>query len=181
LTAVATHLLTLPYLKAIGGVLLLGIAFKLLKEEEESAEGVKVAETLRGAIATILVADFVISLENILAVAAAAHGIIGLLLFGLMFSMAILMLGGALTANLIVRFWWLAYMGAGVIAWVGAELVLGDPLIADTLHLPHFVEMLIAAVVMIATLALAHYVHRHRPGRQRAAERMLTASPTEHK
>ncbi len=140
----------------------------------------KAAATLRGAIATILVADFVMSLDNILAVAAAAHGDIGLLLFGLMLSMAILMLGGALTANLVAHFWWLAYLGAGVIAWVGTELVLRDAVLAEHLHLPGFAENLIAAVVTVATLALAHYFHRHRPGRQRAMERMLTATPAEH-
>src|SRR3954452_18896645 len=62
LTSVATLLLTLPFLKDIGGLLLVAIAFKLLKEEEESAEGVKVAVTLRSAITTILIADFIMSL-----------------------------------------------------------------------------------------------------------------------
>src|SRR5262245_47315925 len=112
LTAVASFLLTLPLLEAIGGVLLLIIAFKLLKEEEESAEGVDVATTMRGATTTILVADFVMSLDNILAVAAAAHGDFSLLLFGLVVSMGFVMLGGALAASLISRFWWMVYVGA---------------------------------------------------------------------
>jgi YjbE family integral membrane protein len=176
LTAVATLLLTLPLLKAVGGLLLLYIAFKLLKTEEENLEGVKVAATLRGAIVTILIADFVMSLDNILAVAAAAHGDLPLLLFGLAFSMGILMLGGALAANLINRFWWLVYVGSGVIAWVGAEMIQGDPWVAQLVHLPDSAELVVAAVVTAITLGAAHYFHRHLPARRRAMVRMATGS-----
>lgn len=181
LTAVATLLLTLPLLKAIGGLLLLWIAFKLLKAETETAGGVKVAGTMRDAITTILIADFVMSLDNILAVAAAAHGNVGLLLFGLALSMAILMLGGALTANLINRIWWLVYVGSGVIAWVGAEMILGDSVVQGAVHFPAPFETVIAAATAVATLAVAHYFQRLLPERRRqATERMVTASEAEH-
>ena len=166
LTAVATFLLTISGLKAVGGVLLLWIAFKLLKEEEESAEGVKEAATLRAAILTILLADFIMSLDNVLGVAAAAHGDLALLIMGLGLSMAILMVGGSLIANLINRLWWLAYLGAGVIAWTGVEMFLGDPLVEHAASLPRAAEVPIALGVTVATLALAHYVHRHRPARR---------------
>ena len=126
LTALATMLLSLPALKAIGGLLLLWIAFKLLRQEQEDADQPNMANTLRGAILTILVADFVMSLDNVLGVAAASQGEIGLLIFGLGLSMAILMLGGSLFAGLVNRFCWMAYLGAAVIAWTGGQLVLED-------------------------------------------------------
>jgi YjbE family integral membrane protein len=173
LTAVATLLLTLPLLRAVGGVLLLWIAWKLLKEEEESAEGVQVASSMREAIMTILAADFIMSLDNVLGVAAAAHGDVGLLMFGLVLSMAILMIGGGITANLINRFWWLAYIGAGVIAWVGAEMLFADPYVEQVLHLSTAAHLLVITVATAATLALAHIFHRHLPSRRRAAEKML--------
>ncbi len=167
LTAVAALLLTLPALKAVGGILLLWIAFKLLKEEEESVEGVKVAATMRAAIVTILLADFIMSLDNVLGVAAASHGDLGLLIFGLALSMAILMLGGSLIASLINRLWWLVYVGSGVIAWTGAEMFLSDDLVRHAGVLPEDAELPIAAGVTLATLGLAHYVHRHRPAQKR--------------
>src|SRR5207245_3276559 len=96
LTAVATYLLLIPGLRQVGGVLLLWIAFKLLKVEEESEEGVRGAVRFRDAITTILIADLIMSLDNILGVAAVANGNIPLLLIGLAMSMAIVMVGGGI-------------------------------------------------------------------------------------
>ena len=169
LTAVATVLLTLPALKAVGGLLLLWIATSLLKEEEESHEGVKQAATLRGALLTILVADLVMSTDNVLGVAAAAHGDLVLLVFGLALSMAILMLGGSLVASLINRLWWLVYVGAAVIAWTGVDLLLDDPLLAQYVDLADEVELMVAAVVTALVVGTAHVLHRRRPAPGRGA------------
>ncbi|HLQ77261.1 MAG TPA: TerC family protein, partial [Terriglobia bacterium] len=122
LTAVAAFLLTLKGLQLAGGVLLLWIGFKLLKQEEESHEGVKVAGSMKEAVITILIADFVMSLDNVLGVAGASHGSAELLIFGLVLSMGILMFMGNLVANLINRMWWLAYAGSAVIAWTGGRM-----------------------------------------------------------
>ncbi len=168
LTFVAALLLTLPALKAIGGALLLWIAFKMFKEEEETTEEVKVAANLRSAIFTILLADFIMSTDNILGVAAASHGSFELLLFGLILSMTILMIGGSLVANLINRIPWLIYLGAAVIAWTGTEMFLSDELVGQSGALPHGWEMPAAALVTVVTIAAAHYFHRQRPAWQRA-------------
>src|SRR5262245_61980293 len=90
LTVVAVFLLEVPGLRLLGGALLMWIGFKLLKEEEEVHEGIKVAASVREAILTILVADFIMSTDNVLGVAAASEGSLQLLLFGLLLSMAIL-------------------------------------------------------------------------------------------
>lgn len=163
LTLVAAYLLQIPVLQLAGGVLLIWIAFKLLKSDEESHEGVKVAASMREAITTILIADFVMSLDNVLSVAAASHGSYGLLMFGLLLSMAILMFMGNLVANLINKIWWLSYVGAAVIAWTGVEMVFSDRWYVDNFGTPAaLIRYGIALGVTLGTLALAHWFHRVR-------------------
>jgi YjbE family integral membrane protein len=170
LTAVAAKLLDLPALQAIGGVLLLWIAFRLLERESDGADDVRVASTLRGAIATILLADVVMSLDNVLGVAAASDGNIALLLFGLLVSMAIVMLGGGIVADLIDRLWWLAYVGAAVIAWTGAEMIQEDAIVAGLGHLRLELQLAVNAVITVGVVGLAHYVHRRQPVLQRSEQ-----------
>jgi YjbE family integral membrane protein len=170
LTAIATMLLQLPWIRLIGGALLLWIGFKLLEEEEEEHEGVGKAEGLYQAITTIIVADFVMSVDNILGVAAAAHGDLGLLIFGLAFSMVVVMVGGSLIAAMIDRFWWLAYLCSAVIAWTGAEMMFEDSVVEGLLGEPTFATFGLIALSTAAVLTAAHYVHRYRPARRRIGE-----------
>ena len=170
LTGVAVLLLGIPALKAIGGILLLWIAFRLLEREDEPGAGVRAASTLRGAIATILLADVVMSLDNVLGVAAASNGDVGLLVFGLLVSMAIVMLGGGLFADLIDRLWWLAYVGAAVIAWTGSEMIQEDVFAAGLAALPIFLEIGVNVLVTVAVVGLAHVVHRRQPVLRRSAQ-----------
>src|SRR5262245_4998814 len=130
LTVIAALLLLVPGLELVGGLLLIWIGFRLLEQEEESHEGIKVAGGMKEAVVTILVADFIMSTDNVLGVAVASGGNLGLLLFGLLLSMAILMFMGNLVADLLNRFWWLAYVGSGVIAWTGTLMSIEDPLVA---------------------------------------------------
>ena len=161
LTAIAAFLLRLQGLQATGGLLLLWIAIKLLKQEEESHEGIKSAATLGGAIATILVADFIMSLDNVLGVAGASEGNISLLLFGLMLSMTILMFLGSVVAELVNRLWWLAYVGSGVIAWTGSAMIFEDPLVHTRISVDGVVRYFICGLIMAATLLFAHLIRRH--------------------
>jgi YjbE family integral membrane protein len=164
LTAIAAVLLRVSGLQIIGGLLLIGIGFRLLKEEEESHEGIKVAASMREAITTILIADFIMSLDNVLGVAAASDNDLRLLVFGLVFSMAILMAMGSIVANLINRFAWLSYLGAAVIAWTGATMIFEDPFLVERVApVNHVVIYITAGIVTIAVLALAHWFHRRRP------------------
>jgi YjbE family integral membrane protein len=161
LTIIAAFLLLVPGLELVGGLLLIWIGFRLLEQEEESHEGIKVAATMKEAITTILIADFIMSTDNVLGVAGASEGNIGLLFFGLALSMAILMFMGNLVADLLNRFWWLAYVGSGVIAWTGTVMVIKDPLIGR--YLPVLLRLNVyvyAVAVTIATLAAAHWYHR---------------------
>jgi len=162
LTAIAALLMKLAGLRLVGGLLLVSIGFKLLKEEEESHDGVKVAASMREAIATILIADFVMSLDNVLGVAGASEGNISLLLFGLIFSMAILMFMGNLVAGLINRFWWLAYVGSGVIAWTGAIMIFEDSVVTQRLVVSNALQYVTAGMITTGTLVSAHWFHRVR-------------------
>jgi YjbE family integral membrane protein len=162
LTAVAFFLLGIPGLGLVAGALLVWIAFKLLAEEEASHDGVKQATGMKEAIVTILVADLIMSVDNVIGVAAAAGGNLILLIFGLVLSMGILMVLGSFVAELINKFWWLAYVGSAVIAWTGAGLVFRDPILAGRISLSNTIEQGVAGAITIGTLAFAHWFHRVR-------------------
>jgi YjbE family integral membrane protein len=164
LTAVAALLLGVPGLRAVGGLLLLWIAFRLLKKPDEHGSE-RAAGSLRAAVLTILVADVVMSLDNVLGVAGASHGDLTLLLFGLALSVAVLMVGGSIVASLVNRFWWLTYLGSAVIAWTGVGLVLEDEALGNVLDVPTWVELPITVLVVGIVLAAAHWVHVVRPAR----------------
>jgi YjbE family integral membrane protein len=188
LTAVAAMLLQIPYLKVAGGILLAWIAFRLLKQEEESAEGVGGSGSFREAIQTIIIADFIMSVDNILGVAAASKGNMGLLLFGLGLSMAIMMVAGSAVATMIDKFWWLVYVGCAVIAWISVEMVLTDRVAGVffsnlglvTQHYDEHIDsivleptvsgMIVMAIGTLIILLTAHYFHRHRPNKLRSLE-----------
>ena len=170
LTAVASFLLKLAWIRLVGGAMLLWIGFKLLEREEEIHDGEGKAESFFSAISTIIVADFVMSLDNILGVAAAAHGDLALLIFGLAFSMVVVVIGGSLIASVLDRFWWLAYLGSAVIAWTGAEMIFEDSKVEEYLGEPVTTTYILIAVITITVLAAAHYFHRHRPKPRRLSQ-----------
>jgi YjbE family integral membrane protein len=170
LTAVAALLLDLPALKAIGGVLLLWIAYGLLKVEADDGGRARTASTLSGAIGTILLADFIMSLDNVLGVAAASNGDVLLLTFGLVVSMALVMLGGGLFAELIDRLWWLAYAGALVIAWTGVDMIQDEGLFGPVGDLPLAARVAINGLVSAAVVVLAHRAHRRQPATRQTAQ-----------
>jgi YjbE family integral membrane protein len=129
-TFVAAQLLQVPFLQFGGGALLLWIAWKLLRQEEPTGEhGVRQSTTLLEAIWIIAMADFIMSTDNMLAVAAASHGSFFLLMFGLGLSIPIIMAGSAFVARLMGRYKWLVALGAGILGWVAGEMIVGDKLI----------------------------------------------------
>jgi predicted tellurium resistance membrane protein TerC len=98
------------------------------------------------------------STDNVLGVAAASDGDVRLLILGLVLSMAILMFLGSLVADLVNRFWWLAYLGAAVIAWTGAVMAFDDPIVDQG----GVIRYGAAAAITLGTLAFAHWYHRVR-------------------
>jgi YjbE family integral membrane protein len=121
------YLLGLPWLRLIGGVLLLWIAVKLLIQEEADETSVASSESLWGAVRTVAIADIVMSLDNVLAIAAAARGDTMLIVFGLAISIPLIVAGATLIMALLTRFPILVWAGAGLLGWIAGELLMEDP------------------------------------------------------
>jgi YjbE family integral membrane protein len=132
-TILAALLLDIPLLRAIGGALLLWIAYKLVRPHED-AHNISAAHSLAQAVQTIILADFVMSLDNILAVGGASEGHLGLLIFGLIFSIPILMLGSELVARVLGRLPILLYFGVVVLVLTATRMILHDDVIQKFHH-----------------------------------------------
>ena len=131
LIAVITQILLIPFLQALGGLVLVWIAIKLVRQDASDTKGHKVREvaTLWEAIGIIIVADLIMSLDNVLAVAATAHGDLTLVLFGIGLSIPIVICGSTLLARLMDRFRWIVWLGGGVLGWVAGDLAITDTLV----------------------------------------------------
>jgi YjbE family integral membrane protein len=128
LTIVAVELLRLPYLKLVGALLLLWIGIKLLVPEEEEGEGGKRAiGSMATAVRTILFADLVMSLDNVIAVAAAAKGSLTLLIVGLVISIPLVIFGSTLLMKVMDRWPIIVTIGAALLGWVAGEMAVTDP------------------------------------------------------
>ena len=125
LTLTAVALLAMPYLKLIGAVLLLWIGVQLINSEESNGN-IDSSDNLAAAIKTILIADLVMSLDNVIAVAAAAKGSMLLLILGLAISIPLVIFGSTLMIRLMERFPVIVVLGAGLIGWVGGETIVSD-------------------------------------------------------
>src|SRR6478735_3562989 len=121
-----TYLLAVPYLKVVGGLLLFWIAIKLAVGEEEAHGNIEASESLWKAVRTIAIADAVMSLDNVIAIAAAARGHAELFIFGLLLSIPLIIMGAQLLTSIIERFPILIWLGAALLGWIAAEMILGD-------------------------------------------------------
>ena len=132
LTIVAVELLRLPYLKLIGSALLVWIAVKLLMPEDDGDDGgAATGSSLASAIKTILIADLVMSLDNVIGVAAAAKGSILLLILGLGISIPLVIFGSTLLLKLMERYPVIITLGAALLGWVAGDMATTDPAIKD--------------------------------------------------
>lgn len=124
-----THLLRVPFLQSICGMLLIWIAVKLVRPNQSSPDDVRSGSTLKEAIWVIVVADMVMSLDNVLAISAAAAGDMVLVTFGLLLSIPLVVWGSGILARLMHRFPLIIWIGGGVLGFVAGDLVLKDPLV----------------------------------------------------
>ena len=157
-TVLAALLLDVPLLQAIGAFLLLYIAFKLLKPVEAHHD-ISAAGSLREALKTIILADVVMSLDNILAVGGAAHGNIWLLLFGLGLSVPILLFGSSLIARAIDRYPILNYIGSGILVITATRMFLEDAVVHDFISFSLPVEILVIAGVTAIVLGIGYWLN----------------------
>src|ERR1700712_1557198 len=132
-TGIVATLMVLPYLKLAGGLALLIIAAKLLVPEDEGA-GVPPGPSLWHAVRIVVIADIVMSLDNVIAVAAAANGQLPLLVLGLAISIPMIIAGAALIMMILDRMPILVWLGAALLGWIGGDVIATDPAIAPRLH-----------------------------------------------
>lgn len=156
-TALVTWLLSIPLLQAIGGALLAWIAVKLLTQKEEiNINAADDTTSFYSAVKTIILADAVMSLDNVLAVAGAAHGSIPLVVFGLLLSVPIVIFGSQMVSLLVEKYPVLLFGGAGVLAWTAGKMLMEDAMIQrvviflglGNLRLEIFTPLSITAIVM---------------------------------
>jgi len=175
LTVVAVQLLALPYLQIVGGLLLLWIGTQLLGDGDEGEGESKEYGSLMAAVRTILIADLVMSLDNVIAVAAAAKGSTTLLILGLAISIPLVIFGSTLMIRLMERFPTVVTFGAALIGWVGGETIISDnvlkPLVED-LHWLHYAGPALGAALVLGT---GTFLARRGSGQQAHADQDASA------
>lgn len=132
---VATALLQIPYLQLIGGILLLWIALKLVSDDHQGTENIEASANLWGAVKTIIVADVVMSLDNVIAIVGVAKGNYLLLIIGLAISIPIIIWGSKLILYFIERWPIIITIGAAFLGWVGGEMFVSES------HIAHYLEV----------------------------------------
>jgi YjbE family integral membrane protein len=163
LTLVVVWLLKIPGLLLIGGLLLVWIAYKLLAEEK--GHDVKAGGSIIAAIRTIVIADTVMGLDNVLAVAGAAHGDFFLVILGLLISVPIVVWGSTLILRWVERFPIIIYIGAGVLAWTASKMIVEEPFIASFFDENSLLKWALTALIVVGVLYLGY------SKKQRAAAR----------
>jgi YjbE family integral membrane protein len=133
--AIVSALLQVPLLQLIGGILLVWIAFKLVRPSHggEASGQVRHGASVWEAVWIIIVADIIMSLDNVIAIAGAAHGNMVLVVFGIGLSIPLVVAGSGILAQLMNRFQWIIWIGGGVLGYVAGEMIARDSLVADRL------------------------------------------------
>ena len=167
---IITTVMTMPYLKLVGGILLLWIAIKLLTPEEGHGGGgahgqIEPVSNLWHAIKIIAIADAVMSLDNVIAIAMAARGSIELLAFGLFVSIPLIMAGAAIVMSLTERFPIIVWAGAALLGWIAGEIMAKDPLISGhldpaTAHTVALVSATLGALFVVGTSLVRRRMRR---------------------
>jgi YjbE family integral membrane protein len=163
LTSCAALLMTLPYIQIVGSLLLLWIGIKLLLPEDEDGD-VKESGNFWEAVKTIIIADIVMSMDNVLGMAGAAQGHLGMLFLGLVITMPLILFGSAMLVKIMERFPSFVVIGAGVLGYVAGDMAVGDPAVKTYIDThAHLLEQLApivgAALVVVAGKMLARRRH----------------------
>lgn len=158
-TIFATYLLTVPYLSAIGGLILVGITIKLMKHDDGDScdENVKSCDSFWPAIGTIVIADLSMAFDNVMGVAGAAHGSVGLVVFGLLLSVPILVYGATWLATLMGKYPIIIYIGAAVLAHTAFAMIFHDKALHLTLYTGELMGNIIPWALAAAVLAYGFY------------------------
>src|SRR5262245_49451022 len=164
LIMLATALLQIPLLQLVGGLALLWIAVKLVRPVQAAEAHAPTANSLARAIWIIIVADAVMSLDNVLGVAGAAQGDMKLVVFGMALSIPIVVWGSGLLGRLMARFTWIIWAGGGVLGYVAGEMILNDGAVARWTNGATLLHALVPPLLGIVIVAIGWWYGRiHRP------------------
>jgi YjbE family integral membrane protein len=165
---IISELLLIPFLKVVGGLLLVWIAVKLAKGEEAEEKNIAASDKLYKAVWTIAIADAVMSLDNVVAIAAVSKGDPWLFGFGLALSIPLIMVGSQLIMKMIEKFPVIVWAGAALLGWIAGEMIATDPVVAGRLAIePHsFAVYVAAAIGAVLVVAIGYWLK----ARSRAAE-----------
>lgn len=159
----ALELLTLPYLKLVGALLLAWIGVKLmLPEGEDEHTDLKASPKLLGAIWTIIVADALMSLDNVVAVAGASHGQLELVIFGIVVSIPIIIWGSKLVLRLMERFPIIIKLGAALLGWIAGGMAVADTCLPALPSWAHYAAGVTGALIVVAIGTLLGRYQQHR-------------------
>jgi YjbE family integral membrane protein len=158
--AVITFLLAVPFLKVVGGLLLLWIAVKLAKGEEAEEKNIAASNKLYKAVWTIAIADAVMSLDNVVAIAAVSRGDIWLFGFGLALSIPLIMVGSQIIMKMIEKLPIIVWAGAALLGWIAGEMIATDSIVADQFAIePHSnIAYVVAAFGAALVVALGYWL-----------------------
>lgn len=166
-TVILQYVLDLAWLRLIGGFLLIYIAVKLLTQNEEAAEdSIKGSDNIWGAVKTVAIADMVMSLDNVLAIAGAAKGQPWLIVFGLVVSIPLIVAGATFIMALLTRFPALVWAGAALLGWIAGDLIMEDPISHPFLVAlgashglaPQVIELMLQVIGALSVLAIGGFV-----------------------
>jgi YjbE family integral membrane protein len=172
LTFFAAKLLTIGGIKLLGGLLVMWIAIKLFVEGVPEDKFRKQVTTLRQAITTIMIADLVMSTDNVLAVAGASKGNLFLLLFGLGLSIPFVVFTSNLLSKLMDKYPFIVYIGAAILGKVAGEMMMTDPYVQRFIHTGRFVEWAVQAAFAAGVLVIGGVLLRMKAARAQAALRV---------
>jgi YjbE family integral membrane protein len=155
--AVIVYLLKIPFIHLVGGIILLWIAYKVLVEQEEEAN-IKAHNKLFLAVWTIIVADAVMSLDNVIAIAGASHGHIGMIALGVAISIPIMIFGSKMIVKMMEKYSWISYVGSGILAWTAGEMIVEDKQLANFIQIPHGPIMYAVIATLTILVLIAGYM-----------------------
>ena len=164
LTFFAVALLDLPWLKIVGGLLLVWIGIKLIAEDDSGGHGeVEASQRLMGAVRTVIVADLVMSLDNVIGVAAAARGSLFLLVFGLLISIPLVVAGSQLILKAIERYPALVIAGGGLLGYVAGEMAVSDTAVEGWISAhAHWLDWALPIACIALVVGAAHLLKLRR-------------------
>jgi YjbE family integral membrane protein len=162
MTLMVVFLLNIPGLMLIGGLLLVWIAYKLLNQDkDDDGEHDQASTSFWGAMKTIVIADAVMGLDNVLAVAGASHGSYVLVVLGLLISIPIVVWGSTQILKLLERYPSIIYIGAGVLAWTAAKMITSEPMVRELqLFQNPLIEYALQALVILGVLMVGFVKNR---------------------